>query len=158
MSRERALAEAFVEVADTLVDDFDVIDLLHVLAERCVQLLDVDAAGLMLADQHSTLHASAASSESARLTELFQLQVDAGPCVGCCRSALPVVNVDLEVNAERWPRFAEAARDAGFASVHDCVCARRSSARVTRPGWPRRPASPSRNAMGSWGETTSEPL
>jgi hypothetical protein len=118
MSRERALAEAFVEVADTLVDDFDVIDFLHVLAEHCVQLLDVDAAGLMLADHHGTLHASAASSESARLLELFELQADAGPCVDCYRGAAPVVNADLDANAERWPQFAEAASLAGFVSVH----------------------------------------
>jgi transcriptional regulator with GAF, ATPase, and Fis domain len=118
MSRERALAEAFVEAADTLVDDFDVIDFLHTLAERCVQLLGIDAAGLMLADQYGTLHASAASSENARLLELFELQADAGPCVDCYRSASPVVNADLYANLARWPRFAEAARAAGFVSVH----------------------------------------
>ena len=118
MSRERALAEAFVEAADTLVDDFDIIDFLHTLAERCVQLLGVEAAGLMLADQRGTLHASASSSESARLMELFELQSDAGPCLDCYRSAAPVVNADLDANAERWPQFAEAARAAGFVSVH----------------------------------------
>ena len=118
MSRERALAEAFVEAADTLVDDFDVIDFLHTVAGRCVQLLGIDAAGLMLADQYGTLHASAASSENARLLELFEIQVDAGPCVDCYRSASPVVNADLSENTARWPRFAEAARAAGFVSVH----------------------------------------
>jgi GAF domain-containing protein len=118
MSRETALTEAFVEAADTLVDDFDVIDFLHTLAERCVQLLDVDAAGLMLADPSGSLHASAASSENARLMELFELQADAGPCVDCYRSAAAVVNADLDANAERWPRFAEAARALGFVSVH----------------------------------------
>jgi transcriptional regulator with GAF, ATPase, and Fis domain len=118
MSREKALTEAFVEAADTLVDDFDVIDFLHTLAERCVQLLDVDAAGLMLADHHGSLHASAASSENARLMELFELQTDAGPCVDCYRGAVAVVNADLDANAERWPRFAEAASALGFVSVH----------------------------------------
>lgn len=118
MSRERAISEAFVEVADTLVEDFDVIDFLHTLAERCVQLLDVEAAGLMLADQQGRLHASAASSESARLMDLFELQGDAGPCLDCFRTATPVVNADLDANAERWPRFAEAARAHGFVSVH----------------------------------------
>lgn len=118
MSRERTLTEAFVEAADTLVDDFDVIDFLHTLAERCVQVLAVDAAGLMLADQRGTLHASAASSENARLLELFELQADTGPCVDCYRSATPVVNADLEANTGRWPQFAEAARARGFVSVH----------------------------------------
>ena len=118
VTRERQLAEAFVEAADTLVDDFDVIDFLHTLAERCVQLLDVDAAGLMLADQRGALHATAASSENARLLELFELQSDAGPCVDAFRTGLPVVNADLHANHERWPRFAEAAEAAGYVSVH----------------------------------------
>ena len=118
MTRERQLVETFVEVADTLVDDFDVIDLLHTLAERCVQLLDVEAAGIMLIDQRGQLHAAAASTENARLVELFELQSDAGPCVDCCRSGEAVVNADLEAEAERWPRFAEAARRSGFVAVH----------------------------------------
>ena len=118
MTREQQLIEAFVEAADTLVDDFDVIEFLHTVAERCVQLLDVDAAGLMLADQRGELHASAASSENARLLELFELQTDAGPCLDAYRTAAQVVNADLRASAERWPRFAEAARLTGFVSVH----------------------------------------
>jgi transcriptional regulator with GAF, ATPase, and Fis domain len=118
VTRERQLVETFVEVADTLVDDFDVIDFLHTLAERCVQLLDVDAAGLMLIDQRGHLHAAASSTENARLLELFELQSDAGPCVDCCRTGLPVVNAGLDANAARWPKFAEAARATGFVEVH----------------------------------------
>jgi transcriptional regulator with GAF, ATPase, and Fis domain len=118
MAGEHALAEAFVEAADTLVDDFDVIDFLHTLAERCVELLDVDAAGLMLVDQRGVLHATAASSENARLLELFELQADAGPCVDAFKTGDPVVNADLHASAERWPRFAEAAESAGYVSVH----------------------------------------
>jgi transcriptional regulator with GAF, ATPase, and Fis domain len=118
VTRERQLVETFVEVADTLVDDFDVIDLLHTLAARCVQLLDVEAAGIMLIDQRGHLHAAAASAENARLLELFEMQTDAGPCVDCCRTGAPVVNADLEADAERWPRFAEAAQASGFVAVH----------------------------------------
>ena len=118
MSREEQLAQALVEAADTLVDDFDVIEFLHTLAERCVQLLDVDAAGLMLADQRGALHATAASSENARLLELFELQSDAGPCLDAFRTGAPVVNADLRANHERWPRFAEAAQANGFVAVH----------------------------------------
>ena len=118
MTREEQLYEAFVEAADTLVDDFDVIDFLHTLAERCVHLLGVDAAGLMLADQHGTLHATAASSESARLLELFELQTDAGPCLDAFHTGRAVVNADLHANHERWPRFAEAAEANGFVAVH----------------------------------------
>jgi transcriptional regulator with GAF, ATPase, and Fis domain len=118
VSREEQLVDAFVEAADTLVDDFDVIEFLHTLAGRCVQLLDVDAAGLMLADSRGQLHATAASTESARLLELFELQTDTGPCVDAFRTAAQVVNADLETSQERWPRFAEAAQATGFVSVH----------------------------------------
>jgi transcriptional regulator with GAF, ATPase, and Fis domain len=118
MSREEQLAEAFVEAADTLVDDFDVIEFLHILAQRCVTLLEIDAAGLMLADQRGTLHATAASAENARLLELFELQTDAGPCLDAFRTGEPVVNADLHANEHRWPRFAEAAEAAGYVSVH----------------------------------------
>jgi transcriptional regulator with GAF, ATPase, and Fis domain len=83
-----------------------------------VQLLDVDAAGLMLADAHGQLHAAAASTESARLLELFELQSDAGPCMDAFRTAAQVVNVDLESSQQRWLRFAEAAQATGFVSVH----------------------------------------
>ena len=118
VTREQQLVEAFVEAADTLVDDFDVIEFLHTVAGRCVQLLDVDAAGLMLADQHGQLHATAASTESARLLELFELQADAGPCMDAFRTGAQVVNADLAASQERWPRFAEAAQATGFVSVH----------------------------------------
>jgi len=118
VTREEQLIEAFVEAADTLVDDFDVIEFLHILAERCVQLLEVDAAGVMLADQFGQLHATAASTESARLLELFELQADAGPCMDAFRTGVQVVNADLAASRERWPRFAEAARAGGFVSVH----------------------------------------
>ena len=118
MTREQQLAEAFVEAADTLVEDFDVIDFLHTLAQRCVLLLDVDAAGLMLADQRGRLRATAASTENARLLELFELQTDAGPCLDAFRTGRPVVNADLHSNRGRWPRFAEAAEATGFVSVH----------------------------------------
>jgi transcriptional regulator with GAF, ATPase, and Fis domain len=111
------LADVFVEMADTLVDDFDVIDFLHVLTERCVQLLGVSAAGLLLTDEQDTLQVVAASSERTRLLELFQLQTDQGPCVDCFRTGRPVSVADLP-SAGRWPRFAAAAADVGFAAVH----------------------------------------
>lgn len=114
--REQQMARAFVELADSLVDDFDVIDFLDTLAHHCVELLDVDAAGLMLGDQHGRLRHAAASSENARLFELFEIQADVGPCVDCFRSGDPVINTSL--SNTRWPHFTDAASAAGFASVH----------------------------------------
>jgi GAF domain-containing protein len=114
---EIQLADVFVEMADTLVDDFDVIDFLHVLTERCVQLLGVSAAGLLVTDGRDTLQLVAASSERTRLLELFQLQTDQGPCVDCFHTGLPVSVTDLP-SAGRWPRFTAAAAEVGFAAVH----------------------------------------
>jgi GAF domain-containing protein len=114
---EVKLADVFVEMADTLVADFDVIDFLHVLTERCVQLLDISAAGLLLTDSQGTLQVVAASSERTRLLELFQLQTDQGPCVDCFHTGRPVTVTDLPT-AGRWPRFTAAAAEVGFAAVH----------------------------------------
>ena len=111
------LADTFVELTDTMVADFDVIDFLHVLTDRSVQLLDVSAAGLLLADPRGELRVVAASSEAVRLLELFQLQNDEGPCLDCFRSGSAVASVDLVAEAERWPRFTAAARDTGFTAV-----------------------------------------
>jgi transcriptional regulator with GAF, ATPase, and Fis domain len=114
---EVELADVFAEMADTLVDDFDVIEFLHVLTERCVQLLGISAAGLLLTDGQDTLQVVAASSERTRLLELFQLQTDQGPCVECFRTGQPVSVADLPC-AGRWPRFTAAAAEVGFAAVH----------------------------------------
>jgi transcriptional regulator with GAF, ATPase, and Fis domain len=111
------LSATFVELTDTMVADFDVIDFLHVLTDRSVQLLDVSAAGLLLADPRGELRVVAASSEAARLLELFQLQNDQGPCLDCFRGGQPVTVADLNAEVQRWPRFTAAARQAGFSAV-----------------------------------------
>ena len=111
------LADTFVELTDTMVADFDVIDFLHVLTDRSVQLLDVSAAGLLLADPRGELRVVAASSEAVRVLELFQLQSDEGPCLDCFRSGVPVGAVDLAAEAARWPQFSAAARQTGFTAV-----------------------------------------
>jgi transcriptional regulator with GAF, ATPase, and Fis domain len=111
------LSDTFVELTDTMVAGFDVIDFLHVLTDRSVQLLDVSAAGLLLADPRGELRVVAASSEAARLLELFQIQNDEGPCLDCFRSGQPVQVADLAAEVRRWPRFAPAAGQAGFAAV-----------------------------------------
>lgn len=118
MSREQRLAQVFVELADTLVDDFDVLDLLHTLCERSVELLQADAAGLILADQRSVLHVMASTTDEARLLELFVLQNEEGPCLDCYSTGEQVVNIDLAEVRERWPRFRSATVTAGYRSTH----------------------------------------
>ena len=117
MSREALLAKAMVELADTLVADFDVVELLTVLADRCVEVLDVQAAGIMLVAPDGDLRAMASSSEAMRVLELYELQSQEGPCLDCYRTGEPVVNQDLTAASGRWPRFAPEALAAGFHSV-----------------------------------------
>lgn len=116
--REQEVADAFVSLASSLANGYDVVDLLNQLTTECVRLLDVPAASLLLADGLGVLHLLAASSERIRLLELFQLQRDEGPCRDCFHSGAPVSVADLDTAAERWPNFVPAAREAGFASVH----------------------------------------
>jgi GAF domain-containing protein len=117
VSAER-LARVFVEVADTLVDEFDLIDFMHMLAERTADLVNASAVGLLLADQHGRLEFLAASDENTKLLELFQVQNHEGPCLDAFRTATPVINADLAAAGNRWPRFAPRATAAGFGSVH----------------------------------------
>jgi transcriptional regulator with GAF, ATPase, and Fis domain len=116
--RETRVLGAVVSLVDSLLVDFDVVDLLTELTERCAQLLDIEAAGLLLADPLDQLRVLAATSKQARELELFQLQADEGPCVDCYSTGQPVSVADLATEARRWPRFVPAALDAGFGSVH----------------------------------------
>ncbi|HUP14795.1 MAG TPA: GAF and ANTAR domain-containing protein [Acidimicrobiia bacterium] len=118
MSREEKLARTLVELADTLVADFDVVELLTRLTDSCVDVLSVGAAGLMLVAPEGDLRVMASSSEAMRVLELFELQAQEGPCLDCYRTGLPVVNQDLTTVNGRWPRFSEEALAAGFHSVH----------------------------------------
>jgi GAF domain-containing protein len=117
VSAER-LARIFVEIADTLVDEFDLIDFLHMLAVRTADLVHASAVGLVLADPHGRLEFMAASDENAQILELFQVQNREGPCFDAFRTGRPVVNADLADAGAQWPRFAPRATAAGFHSVH----------------------------------------
>jgi GAF domain-containing protein len=118
VSAER-LSKIFVEVADTLVDDFDLLDFLHMLTVRTASLTRASAVGLLLADAHGRLRFMAASSEKARLLEVLQVQASEGPCFDAFNSGAPVINADLTATAAgRWPVFTREATAAGFRSVH----------------------------------------
>jgi len=117
VSAER-LSQIFVEVADTLVDDFDLVEFLHMLTVRTATLVGASAVGLLLADPQGKLRFMAASSEKARLLELIQVQASEGPCFDAYRTAEPVINADLSAAVTRWPDFTRQALKAGFRSVH----------------------------------------
>ena len=111
------LARTLVDLADSLVADFDVVDLLTLLADRCVDTFDVAAAGIMLAGADGVLRVVASSSEEMRVVELFEEQAAEGPCLDCYHSGAPVTNQQLATSLDRWPRFAPEAMNAGFTSV-----------------------------------------
>jgi GAF domain-containing protein len=117
VSAER-LAATFVEVADTLVDDFDLLEFLHMVTDRAADLVGAAAVGLLLADQRGRLEFVAGSNENVKMVELFQLQTQEGPCLEAFDAGHSVINVNLAEAAPRWPRFAPRATAAGFQSVH----------------------------------------
>ena len=112
------LTEVFVEMADTLVDDYDSVDFLHRLTEHAAAISGAGAVGLMLADHQGRLQSFAASNDTARQLELLQLQVDEGPCFDCFATKAPVMEAQLAMTHGPWPRFAPAAAAAGFISVY----------------------------------------
>jgi transcriptional regulator with GAF, ATPase, and Fis domain len=114
---QQFLARTFVELADSLVADFDLIDFLRLLTDRCVGMLEVSAAGVLLADRDGELRVMAASDEEVRLLELFQLQNAEGPCLECFHTGALVTVSDLSREAAHWPRFVEQARRRGFEAV-----------------------------------------
>jgi transcriptional regulator with GAF, ATPase, and Fis domain len=117
MTREELIADTFVELADTLVAEFDVIDFLHTLVERTVELLDADAGGIMLADQRGGLEALAASSHEVRLVELFELQHNEGPCLEAFHTGQVVTRATLEEMRIAWPTFTPRLEEAGYSSA-----------------------------------------
>ena len=115
-TRQHLIATTFVEIVDTLVGDFDVIDVLTLLSSRCVELLAAGAAGILLADSKGRLSVVGSSTEQIHLLELFQIQNDEGPCLDCFRSGAVILHSDLDT-VSPWPHFAAACTKAGFASV-----------------------------------------
>jgi GAF domain-containing protein len=117
VTRESDVVHTLVDIADTLVDDYDIVDMLTGLADRCVGLLGVSAAGVMLAAPAGNLNLVASSSEAMRLLELFELQAEEGPCLDAFRTGEPVEHQNLDAGGGRWPSFSDAAVRAGFQSA-----------------------------------------
>lgn len=118
MQAEGLLVRTLVELTDTLVDDFDVVELLTLLTDRCVEVLNVSAAGVMLVAPEGELRVVASSSEAMRVVELFELQAQEGPCPDCYRTGESVASADLATLGGRWPNFGPVAVEAGYRSVH----------------------------------------
>ena len=116
LARQALTATTFVEIVETLVGDFDVIDVLTVLTSRCVELLDAAAAGILLADGSGHLRVIGASTEQIELLELFQIQNDQGPCLDCYNTGTVVIDADLTTTS-RWPQFSTESTAAGYPSV-----------------------------------------
>src|SRR5487761_519241 len=118
MTRESQLIATLVELADTLVDEYDVIEVLTMLCNRCVDTIDVDAAGVMLVSPTSELQYIASSSESMRVLELYQIQVNEGPCLDCFHSGEAIIDRVLNEVEDAWPLFSARALEQGFHSVY----------------------------------------
>lgn len=117
-SREDPLMQAFVRLADTLVAEYDVIELCQQLVDDCVDILHVAEAGLLLGDHYDSLQVLASTSEQTRLMELFQLQGDSGPCLECYRTGVQVLVNDLVAEAIRWPIFGHRMLSDGYRAVY----------------------------------------
>lgn len=118
LTREHKLLGVFVNLADTLVDDFDIVDVLQRLVDDCISLFDASAAGILLLSPSNLLEVIASTSERSELVELMQLRVGAGPCVQAATAGEVVSVDDIDQIAHRWPAFAADARASGFSSIH----------------------------------------
>lgn len=118
LTREEKINAAFVKVADTLMNSYDIVDLLSTLVHQCTDLLDVEAGGLLIADNTGNLELIASTSEEAEFVEIMQLAAGAGPCVDCYVTGKPVSVADIAVSGDGWPQFQKAAAERGFRSVH----------------------------------------
>ena len=118
LSRETRLNAAFVTLADTLTEDYDVVELLHTLVEECTAIFDTQAGGLMLADDEGRLQLVASTSEQVELVEIMQLNAGSGPCVDCFETGHRVTVADIEASGDRWPAFRAEALKQGFRSIH----------------------------------------
>ena len=118
VGREERLVATFTTLADTLITDYDVLDLLQMLVDTCTEILHVTQAGILLADQHGALDLAASTSESSRLVEVMQLSAEAGPCIESFVTGRAVSVPDVTVVPEQWSEFARVALEQGIHSVY----------------------------------------
>ncbi|MDC0765353.1 GAF and ANTAR domain-containing protein [Streptomyces sp. HD] len=117
MNRERQLAQAFVALSDTYAAEFDPLQLFHRLVHTCRDLLDADAAAVMIADARGSLKSMATTDEEAAFAALLQVQNGYGPCMDCYRTGQAVSVPDIAVEFGRWPKLVNAMGVAGYDSL-----------------------------------------
>lgn len=117
-TREHRLVDTFVSLTDTLVAEYDVVDLLQTLVDQTTRLFDASAAGILLVNADDRLEVVVSTSERSNFIGLLQLNAGEGPCVEAFETGRPVSVEDPAEMRRRWPRFAEASRESGYASVH----------------------------------------
>jgi GAF domain-containing protein len=117
-TREARTSAAFVSLTDTLVSDFDLVELMHTLIDACIDLMDTDAGGLLLADANGDLQLMASSVEDVDVVEVVQLAAEAGPCWECFTTGQAITLGDIATDGGRWPEFQRSALEKGYRSVH----------------------------------------
>ncbi|WP_432561799.1 GAF and ANTAR domain-containing protein [Kineococcus sp. SYSU DK003] len=116
--RADAVAAAVNDIAQVLAEHGEPLELAHRLVGHCAELLSAHAVGLMVEDARGDLQLLASNPLQLSVVELFQLQVDEGPCLEAYRSGA-VVSVPTAAGiAERWPRFSRVAAEVGIVAVH----------------------------------------
>jgi GAF domain-containing protein len=117
-SSGHVVEQSVAALADTLIDDFDLVELLDRLMAACLSLLEVRAAGILLVNSDQTLEVAASSNADSRLIEVFQLESNAGPCVDVVRTGRALSITDAEEIDRRWPEFGRAVRSVGYSAVY----------------------------------------
>lgn len=117
-TREHQLVDAFVSLTDSLVSDYDVVELLQTLVDNAAELFDAQAAGILLVNPQQELEVVASTSERSSFIGLMQLRAGEGPCVEAFATGETVSVEDPEEMQRRWPLFAATSAQQGYASVH----------------------------------------
>ncbi|MCL2534898.1 MAG: GAF and ANTAR domain-containing protein [Nocardiaceae bacterium] len=115
---ERRLVHVFEELADALVPGFDTVDFLRTLTDRTVELVAIDAAGILLADERGHLSSVASTTEPVHTLEQLEIANARGPCYDCFTTGRPIFNLGHDAASARWPRFQHLSGEIGFGAVH----------------------------------------
>jgi GAF domain-containing protein len=120
MASVEDVTATLIDLADTLVSDYDLVEYLERLLEYSTGALDTEAGGVMLSDLRAggaRLQLMACTDVRTRSLELFELQEREGPCMDSHRIGAPVIEEDL-LDSDRWPVFGRRAVEEGYRAVY----------------------------------------